>query len=121
MDSERTQYFKKLLTDRLENLIKKAGKTVNGMTTIEKDSFPDPTDRASLETDRNHLLRIRDRERKLILKIQEALEKIESGTFGICDDCGGDISQKRLEVRPVTTFCIECKRSEEAKEKTRGI
>ena len=83
----------------------------------DEETFPDPTDRASLETDRNFLLRIRDRERKLILKIDEALERIEDGTFGICESCGDDISDERLQARPVTTLCIDCKTDSEEKEK----
>jgi len=62
-------------------------------------------------------LRIRDRERKLIIKIQEALDRIEDGSFGVCETCGEEISQKRLEARPVTTQCIDCKSEAEQREK----
>jgi len=93
---------------------------VSGMTG-EMANFPDPTDRASLEADRNFMLRIRDRERKLILKIRDALERIDNGTYGICESCGEDISIKRLKARPVTTQCIECKTKEEAMENALGI
>ena len=79
--------------------------TVTGMT-APKDNFPDPTDRASLESDRNFMLRIRDRESKLIDKIKKALMRIENGTFGICESCGEDISIQRLKARMVTTQCI---------------
>jgi len=78
--------------------------------------FPDPTDRASLESDRNFLLRIKDRERKLIMKVKEALDRIDNGTFGICESCGKPISEKRLMARPVTTLCIECKTEREDQE-----
>jgi DnaK suppressor protein len=92
------------------------------MTEIEtKTSFPDPTDRASMESDRNFELRIRDRERKLINKIKKALEKVEDGTFGFCEVCGEPIEFKRLEARPVTTHCIECKTSAEEEEKLRKV
>jgi DnaK suppressor protein len=84
------------------------------------DTFPDPTDRATLETDRNFMLRIRDRERKLISKIKEALERIEDGTYGLCEACGEPISEKRLLARPVTTLCIECKARQEKQERVRG-
>jgi DnaK suppressor protein len=67
------------------------------------------------------MLRIRDRERKLIVKIRGALERIDSGTYGICDSCGSDISVKRLKARPVTTQCIDCKTKEEAMENALGI
>jgi DnaK suppressor protein len=120
MKKKDSEYFKKLLTERLENLLAEASKTVTGMTG-EIANFPDPTDRASLEADRNFMLRIRDRERKLILKIREALERIENGTYGICETCGSDISIKRLKARPVTTQCIDCKTKEEAMESALGI
>ena len=116
MEEKKLVYFKELLTERLQTLLSEAEKTVTGMTN-EEDTFPDPTDRANLETDRNFLLRIRDRERKLILKIKQALARIEEGTFGICEECGQEISQERLEARPVTTLCIECKTRAEAEEK----
>lgn len=116
MKKERLAYFKELLTERLEVLLNEAEKTVTGMTN-DKDTFPDPTDRANLETDRNFLLRIRDRERKLILKIKEALARIEDRTFGICEECGEEISEERLKARPMTTLCIECKTKAEAEEK----
>jgi DnaK suppressor protein len=116
MDKERLEYFKDLLTERREGLFAEASQTIVEMSDDE-ETFPDPTDRASLETDRNFLLRIRDRERKLILKIDEALERIEDSTFGICELCGDDISDERLKARPVTTLCIDCKTDSEEKEK----
>lgn len=119
MDKETQEYFKRILLNRLDELYEEAEKTVAGMTDGE-ETFPDPTDRATLESDRNFTLRIRDRERKLILKIREALQRIEEGVFGICDACGDDISKERLEARPVTTLCIECKRKEEAMERAKG-
>jgi len=89
--------------------------------TAPKENFPDPTDRASLEADRNFMLRIRDRENKLIKKIKKALDRIENGTFGMCEKCGEEISVKRLMARPVTTLCIDCKTKEEAFEKALGL
>ena len=89
--------------------------TVDGMR-VGTGAFPDPTDRASLESERNLTLRIRDRERKLRNKIEEALERIESGTFGICEFCEEQIGSERLEARPVTTACINCKESQEEDE-----
>lgn len=114
------EYFKKILTDQLQELIAQADNTVSGMTS-HKESFPDPTDRATLESDRNFLLRIRDRESKLIKKIKKALDRIEEGKFGICESCGEEISVERLKARPVTTHCIECKTKEEAMEKALGL
>ena len=119
MEEKRLEFFKSLLNDQMKELIEEASKTVNDMT-ITEGEFPDPTDRASWESDRNFLLRIRERERKLITKIREALIRIEEGTFGICERCGEEISEKRLEARPVTTLCINCKQEQETLEK-RGI
>jgi DnaK suppressor protein len=116
MDQDKILYFKGLLEGRLHALIEEAEKTVTGMVEDSKGDFPDPTDRASFESDRNFLLRIKDRERKLISKVKEALDRIDSGTFGICESCGKQISEKRLMVRPVTTQCIECKTEDEKKE-----
>ncbi len=113
-------YFKSLLTDQLEELLNQADDTVSGMTT-PKENFPDPTDRASLEAERNFMLRIRDRESKLIKKIKKTLARIETDTFGICDKCGDDIALERLKARPVTTQCIDCKTKEEALEKALGL
>jgi DnaK suppressor protein len=121
MDKQSLDFFRSLLHERLEELIGKADTTRTSMTGGGAAPFPDPTDRATLETDRSFTLRIRDRERKLIAKIQEALERIEEGTYGTCEICGGDISEKRLRARPVTTMCIACKSRMEALEKAKGI
>jgi DnaK suppressor protein len=120
MDKKDLDYFEQLLSEHLKELLSKADDTVSDMTG-PTDNFPDPTDRASLEADRNFTLRIRDRESKLIKKIKKALDRIENGTFGICESCGEDISVNRLKARPVTTQCIDCKTKEEAMEKALGI
>lgn len=117
MEKERLEFFRGLLQRKLSELLEEAGKTVGEMNVLAKDNFPDPIDRASMESDRSFDLRIRDRERKLIAKINEALERIDDGTFGICEVCGGEIGEKRLEARPVTTLCIECKQEQEENEK----
>lgn len=109
MDQEKLLFFKGLLEGRLHALLEEAERLANNMRQDHKGDFPDPTDRATLESDRNFLLRIKDRERKLIQKVKEALERIDDGTFGICESCGKPISEKRLMARPVTTLCIECK------------
>ena len=120
LTKKKKEYFKKLLNGRLDELLNEARETVTGMTN-HKENLPDPADRATLESDRNFTLRIRDRERKLIGKIKEALERIENDTYGICEECGEDISKERLEARPVTTLCIECKKKQEVEEKVRGL
>lgn len=119
MKPDKLQYFRNMLTQKIADLLSGAEKTVSEMTD-EKENFPDPNDRASLESDRNFELRIRDRERKLIAKMQEAIKRIDDGIFGICEQCGGDISEKRLRARPVTTLCIDCKTKEEKLERQRG-
>ena len=96
-----------------------AERTVEGMT-LGKENFPDPTDRAAMESDRNFLLRIRDRERKLINKIQQAIARIDDETYGTCESCGEEIGEQRLRARPVTTLCVDCKKRQEAMEKARG-
>ncbi|HSA61173.1 MAG TPA: TraR/DksA C4-type zinc finger protein, partial [Nitrospiraceae bacterium] len=83
------------------------------------ESFPDVSDQASAEVDQNFSMRIREREQKLLKKIDEALERMNAATYGICERCGGDIPYKRLKARPVTTLCIECKTIEEQEERTR--
>ena len=120
MKKKDKEFFKEYLSERLEELLNQAGNTVSGMTET-KENFPDPTDRAALEADRNFMLRIRDREAKLIKKIKSALERIENDTYGVCDSCGEDITLKRLKARPVTTQCIDCKSKEEALEKALGL
>jgi len=116
---EKLEVFRNMLIQKINELLSEAGKTVSQMTD-GKENFPDPTDRASLEADRNFELRIRDRERKLILKMQEAIKRIDDGIFGICEVCGGPISEKRLMARPVTTLCIDCKTKQEKLEKLKG-
>jgi len=118
MDQEKFLYFKGLLEERLHVLMKEAEKTMSDMLQDPNGEFPDPTDRASFESDRNFLLRIKDRERKLIMKMKEALNRIDNGTFGICESCGRPISEKRLMVRPMATLCIDCKTEGEQEEKS---
>jgi DnaK suppressor protein len=104
------------LQSQLDELLAGAERTVVDMTSVEEENFPDPTDRASLEANRNFTLRLRDRDRKLVAKIKEAMKRIENGTFGVCDGCGGEIEEKRLIARPVTTLCIDCKTVAEEEE-----
>ncbi|UCF92707.1 MAG: RNA polymerase-binding protein DksA [Desulfobacterales bacterium] len=120
MKKKDKDFFKELLANWLEELLDQADDTVSGMT-APKENFPDPTDRAALEADRNFMLRIRDRESKLIKKIKQALERIENDTYGICETCGEEIAVARLKARPVTSQCIDCKSKEEALEKALGL
>jgi DnaK suppressor protein len=84
------------------------------------EAFPDVSDQASAEVDQNFSMRIRERERKLLKKIDEALQRMDAATYGTCERCGGDIPYKRLKARPVTTLCIECKTLQEQEERARG-
>jgi RNA polymerase-binding transcription factor len=115
-DSKLLAIKKKLVKQRQELLVE-AGQTLNSKLSTEKESFPDPTDQAVAELDNNFTLRLRGREQKLLKKIDEAISRIDSGSYGVCESCGGEISIKRLEARPVTTLCIECKTRQEEEEK----
>ena len=97
----------------------------NGDSTLEEmtdshSSYADPSDRATAESDRSFTLRIRDRERKLITKIKEALKRMDDGEYGICEECGDDITIARLKARPVTTLCVSCKARQEEGEEVQG-
>lgn len=116
MDSVKLEHFRNILNEELRKLLEEAGKTVDSMNK-DISNIPDPNDRATLESDRNFELRIRDRERKLINKIKEALDRLDTDEFGICEKCGEDISEARLKARPVTTLCIDCKTDEEREER----
>jgi len=108
MDAERLESFRALLKERLRALLDEAGSTVSNLIG-EKEHVADLIDLASMESNRDFQLRIRDRERVLIHKIKEALDRIDSGEYGICVACGDEISEKRLLARPVATHCIDCK------------
>ncbi len=116
MDFEKREHFRGILLEEMKALLDEAEKTVSEMN-ADTTSFPDPTDRATQESDRTFELRIRDRERKLLAKIREALERIENDSFGTCEMCGEEIGEARLKVRPVTTLCIDCKIEQEKTEK----
>ncbi|HYG68116.1 MAG TPA: RNA polymerase-binding protein DksA [Anaeromyxobacteraceae bacterium] len=104
------------LEEQLASLVGQGAATVHHM--VENgDELPDPNDRATREEDRNWSLRLRDRDRKLIGKIEEALARIDAGTFGTCDACGRPISTARLRARPVTTLCLACKTDAERRER----
>lgn len=118
MEKKHLAHFRKKLEHMSENILTGADRTISDMTD-HSDNYPDPTDRASAESDRSFELRIRDRERKLLNKIKEAIERIDNGSYGVCDDCGDDIAVERLDARPVTTYCIDCKTRQEQEEKAK--
>ena len=113
------EYFRTLLNNMLEEAQHKGDSTLEDLTD-SNELFADPADRASAESDRAFTLRIRDRERRLIRKIQAAIQRLDEGTYGICEDCGEDISIPRLKARPVTKLCINCKARQEEGENIRG-
>ena len=120
MTPDRLDFFRNLLNQRLSSLYTDAEGGV-GELVEEKENLPDSIDLASSETDRDFSLRMRDRERKLIYKLKEALGRCEDGTYGECEVCGEDISEGRLMARPVTTHCIDCKTEAEQQERVRGV
>ncbi len=107
--------IKKNLLSHRENLLREAEEALNILP--GEINFPDMGDQATAESDRDVMLRLRDRERMLLKKIDEAVERIEINTFGICDECNNEIGIKRLTARPVTTFCIDCKTRQEEEER----
>jgi DnaK suppressor protein len=118
MDSKIVEIKKKLEAQRQE-LLRDAGETINEGIKPDKENYADLTDQASVESDRSLLLRLRGREQRLLKKIDEAVKRIEDGTFGVCESCGEKIGIKRLQARPVTTLCIDCKTAQEEEEKLR--
>ena len=119
MDQEKVLVFKQQLEAMKGGIIDDVEQTLHRIA-FPSGNIPDPNDRASQESDRGFELRIRDRERKLLDKIDEALERIKEDEYGICAECGEDIAEKRLEARPVAKFCIGCKKKQEQQEKSRG-
>jgi len=117
---KKKEYFESLLSQTLNELLTEAKKTAGGMTNFG-DKSPDFTEEASLETDSSFAFRIKERESGLIRKIKDALMRLEDGTFGICEECGGEISEKRLKARPIAALCIECKKKQEDEEKAMGL
>jgi DnaK suppressor protein len=109
MEPEKVEMFRKLLNQQLTALLSEAGGTLGDLTDANKEVHADPIDIASTESNRDFQLRIRDRERVLIRKIKEAIQRIDDGEYGYCVGCGNEISEKRLVARPVATHCIDCK------------
>ncbi len=116
MNAKMKEYFRQKLVSWKQNLLKESSQTLNNLQN-ENEAKPDITDRASEEIDRSFELRTRDRERKLINKIDAALQRIEDGSYGYCDETGDPISIKRLEARPVATLSLEAQEMHEKAEK----
>tara|TARA_Y100000991_G_C21918596_1_gene325491 strand:- start:347 stop:754 length:408 start_codon:yes stop_codon:yes gene_type:complete len=116
MNAKMKEYFRQKLVNWKQDLLKESSQTLNNLQN-ENEAKPDITDRASEEIDRSFELRTRDRERKLINKIDAALQRIEDGSYGYCDETGDPISIKRLEARPVATLSLEAQEMHEKAEK----
>lgn len=112
-------YFENLLTQWRDELLGRAGDTVEGLIASE-DHLSDPLDRAVLDTERGYTFRMRARESVLIKKINASLQDIEDGDYGICGDCGRGISIERLKARPVARRCVRCKTKQEDRERLFG-
>ncbi|MCC6667124.1 MAG: TraR/DksA C4-type zinc finger protein [Polyangiaceae bacterium] len=120
MTKAQLKKFKELLDEKRMEIIRKAQQTLDEEMTLDANDLPDEMDLASSEYLQSFTFRLRGREKVFLDKIQKALEKLEAGTFGVCDDCGERISAKRLEARPETTLCIRCKEDQERVEKDFG-
>ncbi len=116
MNSAQREHFRNILESWKKELMEEVDRTVHHMRD-EAANFPDPNDRASQESEFALELRTRDRERKLIKKIDESLELLNSGDYGYCESCGVEIGIRRLEARPTATQCIDCKTLDEIREK----
>ena len=116
MNAKMKEYFRQKLVNWKNDLLRESSQTLNNLQN-ENEAKPDITDRASEEIDRSFELRTRDRERKLINKIDAALQRIEDGSYGYCDETGDPISIKRLEARPVATLSLEAQEMHEKAEK----
>jgi DnaK suppressor protein len=119
MGKEQLEHFRQILNTWKRDLMNEVDRTVDHMKD-EAANFPDPNDRATQESEFSLELRTRDRERKLIRKIDEAIKRIEDGTYGYCVETGEEIGIKRLEARPVATLCVEAQERRERREKQYG-
>ena len=119
MNEDQVEHFRRILQSWKNELMREVDRTVHHMQD-EAANFPDPNDRATQESEFSLELRTRDRERKLIKKIEESMENLERGDYGFCETCGVEIGLRRLEARPTATQCIDCKTLDEIREKQIG-
>ena len=119
MSDAQLAHFREILLTWKRELMEEVDRTVHHMQD-EAANFPDPNDRATQESEFSMELRARDRERKLIKKIDESIDKLDDGEYGYCESCGVEIGIRRLEARPTATLCIDCKTLDEIREKQRG-
>ena len=116
MNNAHKDYFREILTDWKMQLMTEVDRTVSNLKD-EMANYPDPADRASQEEEFSLELKTRDRERKLIRKIESTMDLIDQDDYGYCESCGIEIGIKRLEARPTATKCIDCKTLDEIKER----
>jgi DnaK suppressor protein len=120
MAKDQLEHFRGLLIEKRDDIIKKAKQTLDEDMTLDANDLPDEMDLASSEYLQSFTFRLRGREKSFLDKINKALERIDGGNFGVCEECGEEISVKRLEARPETTLCIRCKEDQERAEKDYG-
>jgi len=120
MRKRELEKFRKILTQQRDELLGRAQAALSGDIHLDPDDFPDEIDTASSEVGLAFIGRLRERERGLLSKINAALEKIEDGEYGECENCGEEIGRKRLEARPVARLCIDCKSEQEKLERSMG-
>ncbi|MCU0681925.1 MAG: TraR/DksA C4-type zinc finger protein [Polyangiaceae bacterium] len=121
MNKAQLKKFRVLLEEKRDEIIKKAKQTLGEDMTLDVDDLPDEMDLASSEYLQSFTFRLRGREKTFLDKINKALVKLDDGTFGTCEECGEEISLRRLEARPETNLCIRCKEDQERMEKDYGL
>lgn len=117
MDAKKIAKFKKLLLDEKQRILNNTKNTIHYELNISQDDMPDEADQAANAINQNLVFKLRDRERQLLGKIDEALARMDEGNFGTCESCEEPIEIKRLEARPVSTLCLNCKEKQEHREK----
>ncbi|MBI2340007.1 MAG: RNA polymerase-binding protein DksA [Deltaproteobacteria bacterium] len=118
MNKKELKKFRELLEERRQDILTQAESTKEKGMVFDPDDLPDEVDLAASEADQSMNLRLRDRERVLLRKVDKAIQKIEAGEYGICESCGEEIGAKRLLARPVTDLCIKCKEEQERVERS---
>ncbi len=117
MDAKTLTRFRRTLLDEKQRILNNSENAIKNELSLSKDDLADETDLTVSEMNQNLMFKLRDRERQLLSKIDQALHRMDQGTFGTCEDCEEPIEPRRLEARPVSTLCIACKEREEHKEK----
>jgi DnaK suppressor protein len=117
MDAKNVAKFRKALLEEKQRILNNSKNTLSNELNISQDDLPDESDLAATELNQHLVFKLRDRERQLLVKIDEALARMDEGVFGTCESCEEPIEMKRLEARPVSTMCLSCKEKQEHREK----